>query len=96
MTRISDLAISDEKKSSVKKRITPYGIVARKFSSALIRNMLTGFLFECPIGDGTTACLLCRIRTMPARERVRWLEGLGDAACRGIYFHHLQCLEKKV
>ena len=96
MTRISNLAISDGKNSPVKTRISPYGIVARNFSAAMIRTMLTGLLFECPIGDATSACHLCHIRMMPARERIRWLQGLGDAACRGIYFHHLQCLEKKV
>ena len=90
------LANSESNGSPAKSRITPHGVVARKISAPLIRTMLTGLLFECPLGEAASDCLLCRIRTLPARERVRWLQELGDTTCRGIYFNHLQCLEKKV
>ena len=96
MTKTSVLQTPEGRNPPVKTRITPYGIAEKYFSEALIRTMLVGLLFECPIGETASECQLCHIRMMPARERVRWLQGLGDTACRGIYFNHLQCLEKKV
>ena len=90
------LANSESNGSPEKPRITPQGVIIKNISATLIRTLLTGLLFECPLGEASSDCLLCRIRTLPARERVRWLQELGDTACRGIYFNHLQCLEKKV
>ena len=96
MTTLFQLENSENKKSPERTRITPCGVVVKNISAALIRTMLTGLLFECPAGEAASECLLCRIRTMPAKERVRWLQSLGDATCSEIYFNHLQCLEKKV
>ena len=96
VTVSSNLLNPESEKKQTKARITPYDIAASAFSAAMIRAMLTGLLFECPIAETSSSCHLCHVRAMPVRERVHWLQGLGDGACRKIYFDHLHCLETKI
>jgi hypothetical protein len=62
----------------------------------VIRGMLCGLLFECPLGGNPRECQGHAIRELPVIERIRWLQTLSEAECREIYLRHMRCLESKL
>ena len=59
------------------------------------RTLLTGLLFECPLGGNPTDCQLCAIRQRPVSERLQYLRDLSDAEAERTYESHVCCLRQK-
>ena len=60
-----------------------------------VRAMLSGIVFECPLGIDFEDCLCRDIRKLPAHERFEWVKQLSAKECFAIYNQHLRCLQKK-
>lgn len=61
-----------------------------------LRALLSGFVFECPLGGDPPDCVCHGIRQLSARERFTWVRQLTDGQCLQMYELHLNCLRRKL
>lgn len=61
-----------------------------------LRALLTGLVFECPVGGNPVDCQLCEIRQRAVADRLQYLRDLSDAEAERLYASHKRCLRDKV
>ncbi len=61
-----------------------------------VRAMLTGIIFECPLGGNPVDCMCHDLRKLPAGEKFAWIRAMSDEDCVALYRKHTHCLEMKV
>lgn len=61
-----------------------------------IRALLSGFVFECPLGGDPEDCVCHQIRKLQAKDRFAWVKQLTDEQCMQFFSLHLICLKRKL
>jgi hypothetical protein len=69
---------------------------ASKTDPEFVLGMLSGFIFQCPLGGNPCHCPARAIRQLPVTERLRWLDSLSVAERLAFYDNHLRCLSHRM
>ncbi len=58
----------------------------------LLRSLLRGLIFECPMGGNPENCQFHEIRKLTPARRLAWVQSLSAEECRITYAKHRECL----